>query len=103
MSAPAIAQEILPASLPGPKEHKIYYVSSAAIRPPGDLSDLCPHFNIMSLSTLTQEEITLHFYAALVQKDLDAYITSVSRSRKIWNLTFEHHLVRLYYANHFIA
>ena len=56
----------------------------------------------MSLSTLTEEEITLHFYASLVQKDLDIYLTCVSRSGTNWKDTFQDHLVRLYYANHFI-
>ena len=56
----------------------------------------------MSPFTLTEEETTLHFYASLVQKDLDIYLTCVSRSGTDWKDTFEHHLVRQYYANYFI-
>ena len=56
----------------------------------------------MSPFTLTEEETTLHFYASLVQKDLDIYLTCVSRSGTDWKNTSEHHLVHQYYANYFI-
>lgn len=51
--------------------------------------------NIMSLSVLTREELHLHVYAALVQKDLETYRTSVSGDRTNWKLIFEYYLVRL--------
>jgi hypothetical protein len=50
----------------------------------------------MSRSGLTEEELTLHHYAALVQKDLEAYRTCASRDEANWMRTFEHHLVCLY-------
>ncbi|KAF8259620.1 hypothetical protein EI94DRAFT_1813058 [Lactarius quietus] len=46
----------------------------------------------MSLSTLSTEEAMLHFYAALVQRDLDAYHTCVSRDEAHWSHIFETHL-----------
>jgi hypothetical protein len=49
----------------------------------------------MSLSVLTPEELTLHVYAALVQKDLETYRSCVSRDGTNWKLIFEYHLVRL--------
>ncbi|KAF8267231.1 hypothetical protein EI94DRAFT_1801938 [Lactarius quietus] len=48
----------------------------------------------MSLSSLTPDEATLHFYAALVQRDLDAYHTCVSGDKAHWNHIFESHLRR---------
>jgi hypothetical protein len=56
----------------------------------------------MSLPNLTEEEMTLHFYAALVQRDLDIYLKFGSGSGTNWKETFERHLVRIYYAAHFI-
>lgn len=52
----------------------------------------------MSLSTLTQEELRLHIYAVLVQKDLEAYHASVSSDglNFNWKCIFEDHLVRFY-------
>ena len=52
----------------------------------------------MSMFTLSQEEETLHLYAALVQKDLEAYHACVSRDETdfIWKHIFEDHLVCLY-------
>jgi hypothetical protein len=59
------------------------------------------HFNTMSLPTLTREELKLHLYAALVQKDLEAYHASVSRdgTNFNWKHIFEDHLVCLYSSN----
>ncbi|KAF8263492.1 hypothetical protein EI94DRAFT_1876174 [Lactarius quietus] len=48
----------------------------------------------MSLSSLTPDEATPHFYAALVQRDLDAYHTCVSGDKALWNHIFESHLRR---------
>ena len=53
----------------------------------------------MFLSPLTQEEVILHFYAALVQQDLDAYHASVSRNDTNWKCIFGYHLVCMYSSN----
>jgi hypothetical protein len=55
----------------------------------------------MSLSTLTQQELKLHFYAVLVQKDLEAYRASVSRDETNlnWKQIFEDHLVCSYFSD----
>jgi hypothetical protein len=53
----------------------------------------------MPLSSLTEEEQTLHAYAALVQKHLEAYHTSASRDGANWKNIFEDHLVSWYSFN----
>jgi hypothetical protein len=55
----------------------------------------------MSLSTLTKEEFTLHFYAALIQRDLEAYHARISSdgTNFNWKDMFEDHLVRFYSSN----
>jgi hypothetical protein len=56
-------------------------------------------FNTMLLSSLTEEEQTLHAYAALVQKHLEAYHMSASRDGANWKNIFEDHLVSWYSSN----
>jgi hypothetical protein len=50
----------------------------------------------MSLYSLTEEELTLHRYAALVQRDLDAYRVCASGDEVAWKTKLEGHLVRFY-------
>ncbi|KAH9173121.1 hypothetical protein EDB89DRAFT_1905618 [Lactarius sanguifluus] len=46
----------------------------------------------MSLYSLTEEELILHHYAALVQHDLEAYRICASRDEAAWKTKFEDHL-----------
>ncbi|KAH9011051.1 hypothetical protein EDB84DRAFT_1569995 [Lactarius hengduanensis] len=46
----------------------------------------------MSLYSLTEEELTLHRYAALVQRDLEAYCVCASGDKVAWKTKLEGHL-----------
>lgn len=49
---------------------------------------------------LTQEELILHHYAAMLKKDLDAYHAN-SRSQKDWVHLFKNHLACVILPIHF--
>jgi len=97
----ALAQNMLPLVLYGSVRYSLSsatYESFLSKFPwlfqPSSLITLV--YSNMSLSSLTNEELVLYRYAAVVKIDLKVYHQLTFRDEGFWRQTFEKHLVHLY-------